>query len=282
MLYFFNLELSENIKEDHLVKASGKAFSEMQIRSPMPSLLNKTKSENALDNDNLDREEIKSNKSINLYRKLNGSTHDLSTTSLNSENHYLSSSVGLFGGKESTNQTPESSGGILRRLRSRTQEFADAQVGKKQSSLYGLKADMKSNMKLYGTMEKLDVSDWIENECLDNGDEYQQTITFEPDEPDRMVSPDIFDDEDLEDFANYFKGNKGNNMMMKEKVMRSISSNSSQNSKSMIQAARGRRRDVYSVTSETDTFNDNYLTNTKDQLRREYSTASTGKALNCW
>lgn len=65
-------------------------------------------------------------------------------------NHFLSSDRGLFASKDQQQQSPStngSDGGVARKLRQRAQE--NQQPG------------MKSDMKRYGTMEKLDVSDLV-------------------------------------------------------------------------------------------------------------------------
>lgn len=274
-------ELDEEDNENHMLASVSKAYSEMYIKSSQGTLGKKTKSETNLHaiNGKSSLQRTKSNEILEQKNRFNRSTNDLTRNSIKSDsgNSYLNSDLGLFSSKESNNIN-ENSGGAVRRLRAKTQELIDyGGTPKKKLSIYGLKTDMKLDMKRYGTMEKLDVSDLVmkEDDSDDSDDEWRQPISFYPENLDGMRSPDIFDDEDIEHFSKYFK-NGSFSAKRRRSLTRSFSNASRSSATDSLKSNRSNEklRHVLSDASDASSFAHNYLTQNKEQLQREHSTSS--------
>ena len=211
------------------MNATNKAFTEMQVRKQQGTLGRKNQPDEIITNYG------KSEKTIPDNKETSGS------------NDFLRSDRGLFSSRETQQQNNDNSGGAARRLRQRNQE-----------NIYGVKSDMKR----YGTMEKLDVSDLVytEQEPSDSdSEEWENPLHFNPDDRDRTNgSPDVFDNEDIEHFMDHFRSRKNESMQRKQALGKTTSQNNT--------LERRKKRSEDRRAKSPSAFVENYLTE-KDEKR---------------
>ena len=250
------------------MNANNKAYSEMQLKPNQNNQISKkTQSENTINYITDAMSELG-----NLKRNSSISRSKESLLENDSTNNFLNSERGLFSSKDQP--ATNGDGAAVRRLRQRNQE----------------NQGMKSDMKRYGTMEKLDVSDLVLTEGVQHSDDEDDEIDdglprrqslhqrhqMTDDERDRLVkSPDLFYQEDVEHFLENFHREKPKQSPRIAKLsMQQGSPILTDSRRSGLQTINSKPR----LRSASD-FSDSFLSESGDPVHRMGSISSEGKIL---
>ena len=256
---------------DKLMNGNNKAYSEMQLKSnhQQQSTISKAQSENTLNYITDGMSDLG-----NLQRNSSLSKSKENLVDNDSSNNFLNSERGLFSSKDQQQQpaTSNGDGAAVRKLRQRNQE----------------NQGIKSDMKRYGTMEKLDVSDLVLTEGVQHSDDEDYEDIEEgsnrrnsslrhkmtDDERERMVkSPEMFYEEDVEHFLENFH-------RQKPKQSPRITKLSLQHGSPLL--VDSRRSGLQTINTKprlrsTSDFSDSFLSESGDPVRRLGSISSEGK-----
>lgn len=250
---------------EKLMNGNNKAYSDMQLKPNQNNPISKkAQSENTINyiTDAMnDLGNLKRNSSISRSKE--------SLLDNESSNNFLNSERGLFSSKD---QPSNGDGAAVRKLRQRNQE----------------NQGVKSDMKRYGTMEKLDVSDLVLTEGVQHSDDEDddnddglprrqsahQRHQMTDDERDRMVkSPDLFYEEDVEHFLENFHREKPKQSPRIAKLsMQQGSPVLADSRRSGLQTIINKPR----LRSASD-FSDSFLSESSEPVNRMNSISSEGK-----
>jgi len=287
MAFIFSLtdRLDEQQKSssDKLMNANNKAYSEMQLKNNSnANISKKTHSENAI---NYITDAINEMPTTTSMKRdsVHKSNDDLAETN-NTTNSFLNADRGLWSSKDSLANNSDG-GASSRKLRQQRNQ------------------ETKTDMKRYGTMEKLDVSDLVLTEGVNHSsdgcdedrdssgagsDVWESPLHFGSggsgawsDERDRQTqSPDLYYDEDVEHFMENFHHKKkvqqqlsSSPRIAKLSLQSTTSVGSGLDRKSGLQTVNAAKPRIRSVSGLSDSF----LTESGEHVKRLDSISSEGK-----